>query len=82
MASRIETLNREIERLKEINQSLARSCQQMEAEIFEMKEQKNAGCGINQAEYLQLQRENEILKSENYILKQTLHRLEERHHNS
>ena len=67
MASRIETLNREIERLKEINQSLVRACQQMEAEIFEMKEQKNAGSGINRAEYLKLQRENEMLKSENCI---------------
>ena len=82
MASRIETLNREIERLKEMNQSLVRSCQQTETEISEMRDQQNAGCGINQAEYLQLQRENEMLKSENYILKQKLHRLEERHHNS
>lgn len=82
MASRIETLNREIERLKEINQSLVRSCQQMEEEIFEMKEQKNAGCGLNRAEYLKLQRENEMLKSENCILKQKLRRLEEKRHNS
>lgn len=82
MAGKIETLNAEIERLKELNQSLVRSCQQMEAEIFEMKEQKNAASGINQAEYLQLQRENETLKSENYILKQKVKRLEEKHHNS
>ena len=82
MASRIETLNREIERLKEMNQSLVKSCQQMETEISEMREQQNAGCGINQAEYLQLQRENEMLKSENCILKQKLRRLEEKRHNS
>ena len=82
MASRIETLNREIERLKEMNQSLVKSCQQMETEISEMREQQNAGYGINQAEYLQLQRENEMLKSENCILKQKLRRLEEKRHNS
>ena len=82
MASRIETLNREIERLKEMNQSLVKSCQQMETEISEMREQQNAGCGISQAEYLQLQRENEMLKSENCILKQKLRRLEEKRHNS
>lgn len=82
MASRIETLNREIERLKELNRSLVKSCQQMEREISEMRERQNAASGINQAEYLQLKQENETLKSENYILKQKLKRLEERHHNS
>lgn len=82
MASRIETLNREIERLKEMNHSLIKSCQNMETEISEMREQQNAGCGINQTEYLQLKQENEMLKSENYILKQRLKRLEEKHRNS
>lgn len=82
MAGKIETLNAEIERLTEMNQSLIESCQQMEREISEMREQQNAGCGINQAEYLQLQQKNEMLKSENYVLKQKLHRLEEKHHNS
>lgn len=82
MAGKIETLNAEIERLKELNQSLVRSCQQMETEISEMSEQQNAASGINQAEFLQLQRENEVLKSENYILKQKLKRMEEKHYNS
>ena len=82
MASKIETLTREIERLKEMNQSLIKSCQNMETEISEMREQQNAGCGINQTEYLQLKQENEMLKSENYILKQRLKRLEEKHRNS
>lgn len=82
MASRIETLNREIERLTELNQSLIKSCQNMEVEISEMRDQQNAVSGINQAEYLQLKQENETLKSENYILKQKLKRLEEKHHNS
>ena len=82
MASRIEALNKEIERLTELNQSLVKSCQQMEKEVSEMREQQNAASGINQAEFLQLQRENEILKSENCILKQKLKRLEEKHHNS
>ena len=82
MASKIEALNKEIERLKEMNQSLIKSCQNMETEISEMREQQNAGCGINQTEYLQLKQENEMLKSENYILKQRLKRLEEKHRNS
>ena len=82
MASKIETLTREIERLKEVNQSLIKSCQNMETEISEMREQQNAGCGINQTEYLQLKQENEMLKSENYILKQRLKRLEEKYRNS
>lgn len=82
MASRIETLNREIERLKEMNQSLVKSCQQMEKEVSEMREQQNAASGINQTEYLQLKQENEMLKSENYILKQKVKRLEEKNHNS
>ena len=82
MASRIETLNREIERLKELNQSLVKSCQQMETEISEMRDQQNAVSDISQAEYLQLKQENEMLKSENYILKQKVKRLEEKNHNS
>ena len=82
MASKIEALNKEIKRLTELNQSLIKSCQNMEVEISEMRENKNAASGINQAEFLQLQRENEVLKSENYILKQKLKRLEEKHHNS
>ena len=41
MASKIEILNRKIERLKELNQSLVKSCQQMEVEMFEMREQQN-----------------------------------------
>lgn len=82
MAGKIETLNAEIKRLTELNQSLIESCQQMEREISEMGEQQNAGCGINQAEFLQLKQENEMLKSENYILKQKLKRLEETYHNS
>lgn len=82
MAGKIETLNAEIKRLTELNQSLIESCQQMEREISEMREQQNAGCGINQAEYLQLKQENEMLKSENCILKQKLRRLEEKRHNS
>lgn len=82
MASKIEALNKEIERLKEMNQSLIKSCQNMETEISEMREQQNAGCGINQTEYLQLKQENEMLKSENCILKQRLKRLEEKHRNS
>lgn len=82
MASKIEALNKEIKRLTELNQSLIESCQQMEKEVSEMREQQNAASGINQAEFLQLQRENEILKSENCILKQKLKRLEEKHHNS
>lgn len=82
MASRIETLNREIERLKELNQSLVKSCQQMETEISKMRDQQNAVSDISQAEYLQLKQENEMLKSENYILKQKVKRLEEKNHNS
>lgn len=82
MAGKIETLNAEIKRLTELNQSLVRSCQQMEIEISEMRENKNAASGINQAEYLQLKQENETLKSENYILKQKVKRLEEKRHNS
>ena len=82
MASKIEALNKEIERLKEMNQSLIKSCQNMEVEISEMRDNKNAASGINQADYLQLKQENETLKSENYILKQKLKRLEEKHHNS
>ena len=40
MAGKIETLNAEIKRLTELNQSLVRSCQQMEIEISEMRENK------------------------------------------
>ena len=77
MASKIEKLNQEIRALKLRNKSLTESCQSMEKEIASLKEQQNIASGINQDTYIQLQRENEKLKSENFILKHRAERLEQ-----
>lgn len=77
MATKIEKLNQEIRALKLRNKSLTESCQSMEKEIASLKEQQNIASGINQDTYIQLQRENEKLKSENFILKHRVERLEQ-----
>lgn len=77
MATKIEKLNQEIRALKLRNKSLTESCQSMEKEIASLKEQQNIASGINQDTYIQLQRENEKLKSENFILKHRAERLEQ-----
>lgn len=77
MATKIEKLNQEIRALKALNKSLTESCQSMEKEIASLKEQQNIASGINQDTYIQLQRENEKLKSENFILKHKSERLEQ-----
>ena len=77
MATKIEKLNQEIRALKALNKSLTESCNGMEQEIKQLREQQNIASGINQDTYIQLQRENEKLKSENFILKHKAERLEQ-----
>lgn len=77
MATKIEKLNQEIRALKALNKSLTESCNGMEQEIKQLREQQNIASGINQDTYIQLQRENEKLRSENFILKHKSERLEQ-----
>ena len=62
MATKIEKLNQEVRALKALNKSLTESCQAMEKEIASLKEQQNMVSGVNQNDYIQLQKDNEKLK--------------------
>lgn len=77
MATKIEKLNQEVRALKLRNKSLTESCQAMEKEIASLKEQQNMVSGVNQNDYIQLQKDNEKLKFENSILKHKAERLEQ-----
>lgn len=76
MASRIDKLNQEIKRLKDLNKSLTESCQELEKEINTLRNQQDIVAGVNQADYIQLQQENERLKAENDLLRQRTARQE------
>lgn len=76
MASRIDKLNQEIKRLKDLNKSLTESCQELEKEINTLRNQQDIVSGVNQADYIQLKQENDRLNVENDFLRQKIARQE------